>query len=84
MIFILPEDILKSQHSCFLSSLEKFQVLSLCIPFVPKFQHSLFLEVLLDICLSVLLSTKVHVVKVTVFPVVMYGLESWTIKKAEC
>ena len=28
--------------------------------------------------------TKVHLVKATVFPVVMYGLESWTIKKAEC
>ena len=30
------------------------------------------------------LSTKVHLVKVMVFPVVMYGCESWTIKKAEC
>ena len=28
--------------------------------------------------------TKVHMVEVTVFPVVMYGYESWTIKKAEC
>ena len=28
--------------------------------------------------------TKVHLVKVTVFPVVMYGYESWTKKKAEC
>ena len=27
--------------------------------------------------------TKVHIVKATVFPVVMYGCESWTIKKAE-
>ena len=27
--------------------------------------------------------TKVHLVKVMVFPVVMYGCESWTIKKAE-
>ena len=27
---------------------------------------------------------KVHLVKVMVFPVVMYGCESWTIKKAEC
>ena len=33
---------------------------------------------------NVTLSTKVHVVKVMVFPVVMYGCESWTIKKAEC
>ena len=29
------------------------------------------------------MSTKVHLVKVMVFPVVMYGCESWTIKKAE-
>ena len=28
--------------------------------------------------------TKVHVAKVVVFPVVMYGCESWTIKKAKC
>ena len=28
--------------------------------------------------------TKVHIVKAVVFPVVMYGRESWTIKKAEC
>ena len=30
------------------------------------------------------LMTKVHIVKAMVFPVVMYGCESWTIKKAEC
>ena len=30
------------------------------------------------------LSTKVHLVKAMIFPVVMYGCESWTIKKAEC
>ena len=30
------------------------------------------------------LSTKVHLVKAMVFPVVLYGCESWTIKKAEC
>ena len=33
---------------------------------------------------DVTLLTKVHLVKATVFPVVMYGCESWTIKKAEC
>ena len=27
--------------------------------------------------------TKVHIVKATVFPIVMYGCESWTIRKAE-
>ena len=30
------------------------------------------------------LPTKIHLVKAMVFPVVMYGYESWTIKKAEC
>ena len=30
------------------------------------------------------LQTKVHLVKAVVFPVVMYGCDSWTIKKAEC
>ena len=30
------------------------------------------------------MSTKVHLVKATVFPVVIYGCESWTVKKAEC
>ena len=30
------------------------------------------------------LPTKVHLVKAMVFPVVVYGCESWTIKKAEC
>ena len=29
-------------------------------------------------------ASKVHLVKAMVFPVVMYGCESWTIKKAEC
>ena len=32
---------------------------------------------------DITLPTKVHLVKVVVFPVVMYGCESWTIKKAE-
>ena len=32
---------------------------------------------------DITLSKKVHLVKVMVFPVVMYGCESWTIKKAE-
>ena len=41
----------------------------------------------LDIILksrNIILPTKVHLVKALVFPVVMYGCESWTIKKAEC
>ena len=33
---------------------------------------------------DITLSTKVRLVKAIVFPVVMYGCESWTVKKAEC
>ena len=33
---------------------------------------------------DITLPTKVHLVNAVVFPVVMYGCESWTIKKAEC
>ena len=32
---------------------------------------------------DIILPTKVHIVKAVVFPVVMYGCESWTMKKAE-
>ena len=33
---------------------------------------------------NITLLTKFHLVKAMVFPVVMYGCENWTIKKAEC
>ena len=33
---------------------------------------------------DITLPTKVHLVKTMLFPVVMYGCESWTVKKAEC
>ena len=33
---------------------------------------------------DIILPTKVHLVKAMFFPVVMYGCESWTLKKAEC
>ena len=33
---------------------------------------------------DITLATKVHLGKAMVFPVVMYGCESWTVKKAEC
>ena len=35
-------------------------------------------------CRDITLPSKVHLVKAMVFPVVMYGCESWTIKEAEC
>ena len=33
---------------------------------------------------DVILPTKFHLVKAMIFPVVIYGCESWTVKKAEC
>ena len=33
---------------------------------------------------DITLPTKVHLVKTIVFPIVMYGCESWTIKKVQC
>ena len=33
---------------------------------------------------DITLLTKVYIVKAMVFPIVMYGFESWTVKKAEC
>ena len=36
------------------------------------------------ICRDITLPTKVHLVKAMIFPVVMYGCESWTVKKVEC
>ena len=33
---------------------------------------------------DITLSAKIHLIQAVVFPVVMYGCESWTIKKAEC
>ena len=35
-------------------------------------------------CRNITLSTKIRLVKAMVFPVVMYGCEIWTVKKAEC
>ena len=45
--------------------------------------HCLLLDSILKIR-NITLPTKVHLVKVMVFPVVMYGCESWIVKKAEC
>ena len=45
--------------------------------------HEIYLDSILK-SRGISLPTKVHLVKAMVFPVVMYGCESWTIKKAEC
>ena len=42
------------------------------------------LDSILKLSRDIILLTEVHIVKVMVFPIVMYGCESWTIKKAEC
>ena len=42
-----------------------------------RYMHSSFY------CSTIILLTKVRIVKALVFPVVMYGCDSWTIKKAE-
>ena len=60
--------------------------------FVPTniYLHSLFYNLLLlktkldQQRRDITLPTKVHLVKAMVLPVVMYGCESWTVKKAEC
>ena len=52
-----------------------------------KLKDAYSLEGKLDSILKsrdITLLTKVHLVKAMVFPLVMYGCESWTIKKAEC
>ena len=52
----------------------------------PELKDACSLEEKLDSILKsrdITLPTKVHLVKAMVFPVVMYGFESWTIKKAE-
>ena len=46
--------------------------------------HCSQLNLDLDPSRDITLPTKVHLVKAMVFPVIMYGCESWTIKKAEC
>ena len=43
---------------------------------------SVFLDSILK-CRDITLSTKVHLAKAVVFPVFMYGCESWTVKRAE-
>ena len=52
-----------------------------------KLKDACSLEENLDSILKsryITLPTKVHLVKAMVLPVVMYGCESWTVKKAEC
>ena len=51
-----------------------------CLPFGRKVMTNL--ESILK-SRDITLSTKVHLVKAMVFPVIMYGYESWTLKKAE-
>ena len=56
-------------------------------PWLPHYKGNEKLKITIAITLSIhadiTLPTKVHLVKAMAFPVVMYGCESWTIKKAE-
>ena len=54
-----------------------------CVSFSLYIIFQLNLDSILKIR-DIALPTKVHLVKAMVFPVVMYGCEIWTIKKAEC
>ena len=66
------------------------QLIFLCLPFLPLLppffffflSKCYFLDSILK-CRDITRLTKVHLVKATVFPVVLYGCKSWTIKKAE-
>ena len=52
-------------------------------PFMIKLQELGIEGIDLNLIKAISLPTKVHLVKAMVFPVVMYGCECWTIKKAE-
>ena len=85
---------LHSKYDPKLKKLSKYKQDLLQVPLnfniVPLLKHLLLgrkVMINLDSILKsrdVTLSTKFHLVKAVVYPVVMYGCESWTIKKAEC
>ena len=49
----------------------------------PMLTHHYQQKTIVTLRFTLTLPTKVHLVKAMVFPVVMYGFESWTVKKAE-
>ena len=53
-------------------------------PFMIKLQELGIEGIYLNLIKAITLPTKVRLVKAMVFPVVMYGCDCWTIKKAEC
>ena len=85
---------LHSKYDPKLKKLSKYKQDLLQVPLnfniVPLLKHLLLgrkVMINLDSILKsrdITLSTKFHLVKAVVYPVVMYGCESWTIKKAEC
>ena len=58
-------------------------VLNICL-WVNVRNTALYCDVSILENIDITLPTKAHLVKAMVFPVFMYGCESWTIKKAEC
>ena len=51
--------------------------------FLTRYMKDMYLDSILK-SRDVILPIKFHLVKAIIFPVVMYGWESWTMKKAEC
>ena len=75
---------------CFtFSILFKHQYLFMIFQYITKKYFGNLHRILLDLdsifkSRNITLPTKVRIIKAMVFPVVMYGCESWTVKKAEC
>ena len=74
----------KRSHACTATLSVPNPAAGHCRPMPPwKQSYDLDLDSLLK-SRDITLTTKVHLVKAMVFPVVMYRCESWTVKKAEC
>ena len=73
----------REQHACCLSIIVVVQLVSHVRPFTTPWTVAPGSSVIFK-SRDITLPTKVCLVKAMVFPVVMYGCESWTVKKAEC
>ena len=72
-----------SSSPIFNLSFVPLKMLLYALPFIPYEYTDAFFGSSTEI-LNIMYPTKIHVVKATVFPIVKYGCESWTIKEAEC
>ena len=79
-------DLIKRQNSfSFYTEIVNSELFLFCRKYLISYQHTLWRQTWAwgIINFWLIWPAKVHLVKATVFPVVMYGCESWTIKKAE-